>query len=133
MFKMQPHRHTGHINGRRFGEGGEMLVWFLSHLFLEVFDFVPLEGKYQSQMRKRYCLAKLISHTLAHMGKDIHLQRAQVFLRSDFVVKKTFVSRGPGSTTQSAIKIWQRSSSFPCYSQPGKPTQVAWAIKNRGA
>lgn len=84
-------------------------------------------------MRKRYCLAKLISHTLAHMGKDIHLQRAQLFLRSDFVVKKTFVSKGPGSTTQSAIEIWQQSSSFPCYSQPGKPTQVARAIKNRGA
>lgn len=52
-----------------------------------------------------------------------------MFLGSDFVVEKTFVSRGAGYTARSGIEIWRLSSSFTCCTQPDKRIQVAQAIK----
>lgn len=52
-----------------------------------------------------------------------------MFLRSDFVLEKTFVSRGAGYTARSGIEIQRLSSSFTCSTQPDKPIQVVRAIK----
>lgn len=116
------------------GEGS----WFEFCLFafgasLLLSLWLALQWKYQMKVKWGkgvfFFWADLISHTLAHADKGIHPQEVPLFLRTDFVGEKTFVSRGSGYTARSGIEIWRLPSSFTCCTESDKPIQVVWAIK----